>query len=109
MNARTLFRLTFANPASAAYLGLIGASVVLEVAVVLFGDPEMVGVWPFLLTAPTSLVTTGAIGALWGADAPYWFLAVGVAISALVQSFALGALLQALRGGGRGLARPSRG
>ncbi|EMF56609.1 MULTISPECIES: hypothetical protein [Streptomyces] len=53
--------------------------------------------------------TTGAIGALRGADAPYCYLAVGVAISTLVQSFALGEALQALLGGGRGLARPSRG
>lgn len=109
MNARTLFRLTFANAASAAYLGLVGASVVFEVAALLFADPGLVGVWPFLLTAPTSLVATGAVGAVWGMDAPYWYLIIGVAISALVQSFALGALLEALRGGGRRLARPSRG
>jgi hypothetical protein len=109
MNARTLLRLTFANAASAAYLGLVGASVVFEVAAALFSDPGIVGVWPFLLTAPVSLLAAGIIEAAWGMDESVWYLASGVIVSALVQSFVLGALLEALRGRGRGLIRPSRG
>ncbi|MCX4645691.1 MULTISPECIES: SCO4225 family membrane protein [unclassified Streptomyces] len=109
MNARTLSRLTFANAASAVYLGLVGASVVFEVAAALLADPGIVGIWPFLLTAPTSLLAAGVVGAVWGVEAPIWYLVSGVVISALVQSFALGALLEALRGRRRGLTRPSHG
>ncbi|MFJ7960074.1 SCO4225 family membrane protein [Streptomyces sp. NPDC096319] len=89
MKARALFRLTVANPASAAYLGLVGVSVVFEVAAALLGDPGIVGIWPLLLTAPTSPLTVGVIGGVWGTDAPFWSLAGGILISALAQSFAL--------------------
>ncbi|MFI8789255.1 SCO4225 family membrane protein [Streptomyces sp. NPDC055105] len=109
MNARTLSRLTFANAASTVYLGLVGASVAFEVTAALFADPGIVGIWPFLLTAPTSLPAAGVVGAVWGAEAPIWYLVSGVIISALIQSFALGALLEALRGRHRGLTRPTRG
>ncbi|WNI23706.1 SCO4225 family membrane protein [Streptomyces sp. ITFR-16] len=109
MNARTLLRLTVTNTASAVYLGLVGASVVFEVAAALLSDPGIVGIWPFLLTAPVSLLAAGATGAVWGMDAPLWPLVCGIVISALIQSFALGALLEALRGRRRGIARPSRG
>ncbi|MCX4833295.1 MULTISPECIES: SCO4225 family membrane protein [unclassified Streptomyces] len=99
MNARTLLRLTVTNPASAIYLGLVGASVVFTAGVVLFSsDPGFVGVWPFFLTAPTSLIMMGIMGAVGGLDAPVWLLAIGLAVSALLQSLALGATLQALRG-----------
>ncbi|WP_282694732.1 hypothetical protein [Streptomyces sp. CC208A] len=109
MNARTLFRLTFANAASAVYLGLVGASVVFEVVAALFEDPGMVGIWPLLLTAPTSLPATEGIEALGGTAASDWSLVGGVAIGALVQSFALGATLEALRGPRQELPRPNRG
>ncbi|MFF0477901.1 SCO4225 family membrane protein [Streptomyces sp. NPDC004284] len=109
MNARTLFRLTFANAASAVYLGLVGASVVFEVAAALFADPGIVGIWPFLLTAPTSLLAAGGVGAVWGMDAPLLYVVGGVLVSALVQSCALGALWEVLRGHRQGLTRPSRG
>ncbi|MGY0017853.1 SCO4225 family membrane protein [Streptomyces sp. cg35] len=98
MNARTVSRLTFGNAASAAYLGLVGASVVFEVAAALLADPGIVGVWPFLLTAPTSLLAAGTVGAVGGMHASVWYLAGGVVISALLQSFALGLLLETLRG-----------
>lgn len=99
MNARTLLRLTVTNPASAVYLGLVGASVVFEVVVLLTAsDPGFVGVWPFFFTAPTSLVMVAGVEALWGMDAPYWVLMVGLAVSALLQSLALGATFEALRG-----------
>ncbi|MEU3606188.1 hypothetical protein AB0E83_12145 [Streptomyces sp. NPDC035033] len=98
MNARALFRLTFANAASAVYLGLVGASVVFEVAAAVFADPGIVGIWPFLLTAPASLLVAGGIEAAWGMDAPLWTMVGGVALSAVVQSLALGALVEALSG-----------
>ncbi|WP_406839510.1 SCO4225 family membrane protein [Streptomyces sp. AHU1] len=109
MNARTLVRLTFANVASAVYLGLVGASVVFEVTAALVSDPGIVGIWPFLLTAPTSLLAAGVVGAVWGMDASVWYLVSGVVMSALLQSFALGALLEALRGRRQGSTRPSLG
>lgn len=40
----------------------------------------------------------GIMGAVGGLDAPVWLLAIGLAVSALLQSLALGATLQALRG-----------
>ncbi|MEU2247606.1 hypothetical protein [Streptomyces sp. NPDC019224] len=99
MHARALFRLTFANVASAVYLGLVGASVVFEVAAATIGDPGIVGIWPFLLTAPVSLLFTAVGIEVWGAGpVPVWVLAGGTALSALVQSFVLGALTQTLRG-----------
>ncbi|MFZ3593853.1 SCO4225 family membrane protein [Streptomyces sp. BH104] len=99
MNARTLLRLTVTNPASAIYLSLVGASVVFTGVVVLASpDPGFVGVWPFFFTAPTSLLAVGLIGAVGGLDAPMWLLAVGIVVSALLQSLALGATLEALRG-----------
>ncbi|WP_425835309.1 SCO4225 family membrane protein [Streptomyces fractus] len=99
MNARTLLRLTVTNPVSAIYLGLVGASVVFEIVVVLTSsDPGFVGVWPFFFTAPTSLVAVAVIDAIGGVDAHYWVLTVGLAVSALLQSLALGATYEGLRG-----------
>ncbi|MEU6389762.1 hypothetical protein [Streptomyces sp. NPDC046939] len=109
MNVRTVLRLTFANAASAGYLGLVGASVAFEAVAAVYGDSDLVGIWPFLLTAPTSVVAAGAVGAVWGVDAPVWYLAAGIVVSALIQSFVLGALLQAARGTRRRRLRPRRG
>lgn len=99
MHARALFRLTFANRVSAVYLGIVGASIVFEVAAATFGDPGLVGVWPFLLTAPASLLFA-MVGAEAGgpADVSYWFLGGGIVLSALVQAFVLGAVTETLRG-----------
>ncbi|MFD8821314.1 SCO4225 family membrane protein [Streptomyces sp. NPDC059605] len=104
-----MYRLTFANPASVVYLGIVGASVVFEIAAALLSDPGIVGVWPFLLTAPTSLVTVTVGQALWNDAAPGWFLVAGVVFSALLQSFALGAVLETLRARRRVVTRPIRG
>jgi len=99
MHARALFRLTFANLASGIYLGVVGAAIVFEVLVATFGDPGFVGVWPFLLTAPASLVFAMLGAEVGGAtDVSYWYLTGGVVISALLQSFVLGALVETLRG-----------
>ncbi|MCX4448083.1 SCO4225 family membrane protein [Streptomyces sp. NPDC087866] len=101
MHARTraLFRLTFANPVSAVYLGIVGASVVSEVLVATFGDPGIVGIWPFLLTAPASLLFTMLGVDVWGTtEVSYWYVTAGIAACALVQAFVLGALAETLRG-----------
>lgn len=99
MNARKLLRLTVTNPASAIYLGLVGATVGFEAVVLLTStDPGMVGVWSFFVTAPTSLMMVWGIDAIWGLDAPIGLLGAAIAVSALLQSLALGATLEALRG-----------
>ncbi|WP_306322594.1 MULTISPECIES: SCO4225 family membrane protein [unclassified Streptomyces] len=99
MNARTVLRLTVTNPASALYLAAVTASVAFTAAVTLFSsDPGFAGVWPFLPTAPTSLFTVAALDAAWGTEAPIWALTTAIAASALLQSLALGATLDALRG-----------
>ncbi|MGW1183499.1 SCO4225 family membrane protein [Streptomyces drozdowiczii] len=101
MHARTraLFRLTFANPVSAVYLGVVGASLVVEALVATFGDPGFVGIWPFLLTAPASLLFTMLGLDVWGTtEVPYWYVTGGIVAGALVQAFALGALTETLRG-----------
>ncbi|MFB6503180.1 SCO4225 family membrane protein [Streptomyces sp. NPDC056099] len=108
MNVRALYRLAVANPASAVYLGIVGASIVFEMAAALLSDPGIVGVWPFLLTAPTSLVTVAVGQVLWNDASPVWFMTAGVVFSALVQSFALGAVLETLRARRRVFTRPSR-
>ncbi|MFD0342835.1 hypothetical protein ACFVH0_29855 [Streptomyces sp. NPDC127117] len=58
---------------------------------------------------PASLLVAGLGGAARGVDVSVRYLAGGVVSSALIQSFALGALLEPVRGRRRGLARASRG
>ncbi|MCG7523219.1 hypothetical protein MHW47_01955 [Streptomyces sp. OfavH-34-F] len=107
MHARALLRLTFGNLASAIYLGIVGATVVFEVAAATIGDPGMVGVWTFLVTAPTSLFFAMLCEAIWGvSDTSVWYLGVAVALSALIQAFILGALTETVRGR---LRRPAAG
>ncbi|WP_256104716.1 SCO4225 family membrane protein [Streptomyces sp. ODS05-4] len=105
MNARTLTRLTFANPASAVYLALVGGSIAVAAAVTLFSsDPGFVWVWPALFTLPVSTLVVMAGDAIWAAEgAPAWFLIGGLVLCALVQSLGLGALWQTVRGHRRGL------
>ncbi|MEU9414441.1 hypothetical protein [Streptomyces sp. NPDC051000] len=99
MNARTFMRLTVANRASAIYLGLIACLVAMATAVTLFADdPGFIWVWPAFLALPTFFVV-GTLGeAVWGGTAmPDWFFFGGIVLSVLIQSFALGALLEVLR------------
>ncbi|WP_329027211.1 SCO4225 family membrane protein [Streptomyces sp. NBC_01423] len=94
-----MFRLTFANPVSAVYLGFVGASLVVEALVATFGDPGFIGIWPFLLTAPASLLFTMLGIDVWGnTEVPYWYVTGGIVAGALAQAFALGALTETLRG-----------
>jgi hypothetical protein len=113
MNARTLVRLTFANPLSAIYLSAVGASIVVATAVTLFAaDPGFIWVWPALFTMPTSLLVSGAsVGITWllGPAAGFAYHLIGIVVSALLQSFLLGLLQDSVRGYLRGRLRPHRG
>ncbi|MGW0818983.1 SCO4225 family membrane protein [Streptomyces viridiviolaceus] len=98
---RTLARLTFANPASVLYLSLVGIAVAVAAAEPLWSDTaegSLVWVWPALFTFPAFGFVAWLGEAAWAADAPAWFFAGGLVVSALVQSLALGATLRALRG-----------
>ncbi|CAM5399982.1 SCO4225 family membrane protein [Streptomyces fumanus] len=102
---RTLARLTFANPVSAVYLGLVGVALAVATFDTLTAaDATFVWVWPMFLTFPTFgfVVWLDSLG---GADAPAVFFIGGIVLSALVQSLALGAVVEAVRGrrGRRGL------
>jgi hypothetical protein len=97
---RTLWRLMFANPASAVYLGVVGVAIGVATIQPLFTDHGMeslIWVWPALLTLPTFALVALAGETLFGADAVTGYLITGVVVSALVQSLALGALWQTLR------------
>ncbi|MET9636220.1 hypothetical protein ABZY83_07330 [Streptomyces virginiae] len=64
MNARTLVRLTFANPASAIYLGLVAVAVAVATAVTLFArDPGFEWALPALFAFPLFLVVALVHGA----------------------------------------------
>ncbi|MCY9784367.1 hypothetical protein KIK06_10740 [Nocardiopsis sp. EMB25] len=109
MRARFLIRLTFTNPVSMIYLGLVGVSAAVATAVTVFSeDPGFIWVWPALFTFPAFMVVPVIEDAVWGWDAPTWFFLGGIAVCALVQSFLLGVLLEALRGLHRRLTRPNR-
>ncbi|MEU3659193.1 hypothetical protein AB0E77_05410 [Streptomyces sp. NPDC032940] len=105
MNARrpirTLARLTFANPASVAYLTLVGGAVAFAAAQPLLtpdADASFVWVWPALFSFPAFGFVAWLGQAVWGAEAPVWFFTGGIAVAALLQSLALGATLESLRG-----------
>ncbi|MBP0459864.1 SCO4225 family membrane protein [Streptomyces montanisoli] len=59
-------------------------------------DASMAGVWPFFLTAPTSLLLL----AVPGLDG--WGLLAGMAVAAVVNATLLGLLVRALAPSGRG-------
>lgn len=104
---RPLVRLTFKNPASISYLGLVILTVGFVAVDTLFvhhEDASFAGVWLLFLAAPTIFVffTGGdAFGA--GVSETSWFLYIALTVSVLIQSFALGLFLRLLSG-----ARPGR-
>jgi hypothetical protein len=108
---RTLWRLLFANPASAVYLGVVGLAIGVATIQPLFVDHGMeslIWVWPALLTFPTFALVAAAGEALFGAESATWYLITGVVVAALIQSLVLGAVWEALRRPRRRL-NPSRG
>ncbi|MFF3909500.1 SCO4225 family membrane protein [Streptomyces sp. NPDC001848] len=113
---RTLARLTFANPAfanpvSAVYLTLVAAAVGTAATEPLWAQyPDgLVWVWPMFLTVPVFFVVPAADWALWDGEMPTWLVTAGIIVSALVQSLALGALLETLGGRHRRLTPPHGG
>ncbi|MEG3627487.1 SCO4225 family membrane protein [Streptomyces poriticola] len=98
---RTLVRPAFANPASAVYLGLVGAAVATAALEPLFTDrpdASLIWVWPLFLTFPASgvLLLLGDVAR--GGEGSGWFLVTSIVVAAVLQSLALGAALRALRG-----------
>ncbi|MFF3604385.1 SCO4225 family membrane protein [Streptomyces sp. NPDC002463] len=95
---RTLVRLTFANPASLVYLGLVTVAALPLVFASATADSSFAAVWILLVTAPTSLIlllpdfANGDSGLATG-----YFLAA-LTLSALLHSFLLGLAYRGLRG-----------
>ncbi|MFJ6613856.1 SCO4225 family membrane protein [Streptomyces sp. NPDC091289] len=104
-------RLTFRNPASLIYLGLVLAAtlfVTVDTLFVTHEDASFSGVWLFLLAAPTVFLFFFG-SSLAGAEAggPAWFLVLGLVVSVLVQSLALGWFVRLVRrAGSAGSAHP---
>ncbi|MGW1029487.1 SCO4225 family membrane protein [Streptomyces sp. NPDC002577] len=97
----TLVRLMFTNPASAVYLGLVGAAVGVAASEPLWsqnGGDSLIWVWPAFFTCPVLFFVLPIGDAVWGMEMPTWFFVGGIIVSALVQSLALGAVLEGLRG-----------
>lgn len=102
MNARplrTLTRLTFANPASLAYLAVVGVALVVAASEPLYSDVSgsMIWVWPAMLTLPAYVPIAALGAAVMGESMPGLFVG-SIVLAALVQSLALGALFESLRG-----------
>ncbi|MGW5781337.1 SCO4225 family membrane protein [Streptomyces sp. NPDC003863] len=95
---RTFVRLTFANPASLVYLGLVAVAALPLVFASATADSSFAAVWILLVTAPTSMImllpdfANGDSGLATG-----YFLAA-LALSALLNSFLLGLAYRGLRG-----------
>ncbi|MEV7560352.1 hypothetical protein [Streptomyces sp. NPDC089795] len=100
MSAHTLVRLTFANPASLIYLGLVGAAVAFATAVTLFApDPGLVWVLPALCAFPLFLLVGLAHAAALGNGEPAaWLFITELVLCVLTQSLALGTIVEASRG-----------
>ncbi|MFD7446894.1 SCO4225 family membrane protein [Streptomyces sp. NPDC059909] len=95
-------RLTFGNPASLVYLGLVAVATLLAAYDTLFvhhEDASFAWLMPMLLTAPTFFVV--ASGGEWLGDSvagSYWFPYLALVVSALIQAFALGWFVRMLHG-----------
>ncbi|MGW6978662.1 SCO4225 family membrane protein [Streptomyces sp. NPDC054932] len=100
MTARTLVRLTFANPASVIYLSLVGAAVAVATAVTLFApDPGFVWVLPALCAFPLFLFVALAHGSAIGDGPPAtWLFITELVLCVLAQSLVLGTIVEASRG-----------
>ncbi|MFE7517215.1 SCO4225 family membrane protein [Streptomyces sp. NPDC057540] len=96
---RTLVRLTFANPASLVYLGLVAVTALPLVLTPAIERSGFEAVWLFFVTAPTSMllllpdVTDGDSGLAIG------YFTAALALAALLHSFLLGLAYRAVRGG----------
>ncbi|WP_217251466.1 SCO4225 family membrane protein [Streptomyces sp. AC602_WCS936] len=96
-----LTRLTVANRVSAAYLAVVGGAMAVAALTPLFAtspDASLIWIWPALFTFPTFGFVAWLGEGVWGGEAPTWFFIGGIVLSALVQSLALGATWEGLRG-----------
>ncbi|THA84928.1 hypothetical protein [Streptomyces sp. A0592] len=105
MTTRTLLRLTFANPASAIYLGLVGVAIAVATAVTLFAeDPGFVWVLPALCAFPLFML----VALIHGDGQPAtWLFLVELVLCVMVQSLVLGTIVEASRGRLRQQPRPA--
>ncbi|MFF8834792.1 SCO4225 family membrane protein [Streptomyces sp. NPDC015130] len=95
---RTLVRLTFANPASLVYLGLVAVAAIPVVLAPWSADPSFAAIWLLLLTMPTNmLLLFPDLVSGESALATAYFVAV-LAFAALLHSFLLGLAYRGLRG-----------
>ncbi|MEU9982150.1 hypothetical protein [Streptomyces sp. NPDC050856] len=99
MIARKLFRIAFANPFSAVYLGVVGAVAVFEViAALIEGPQEFAGLYVLMVTSPTALLLMEFAEAIGGFAKPSQELSVvTLAVSAVLQSLTLGLLWKLVR------------
>ncbi|MCP3818686.1 hypothetical protein NLX86_11325 [Streptomyces sp. A3M-1-3] len=101
---RGLARLTFGNPLSLAYLGLVAAAALVLAYDQLFvthEDASFAGVGLIFTAAPTVFGFIAAEEAIWGLEGSGWYFSLGIAASVLFQSFVLGLLLRLLNGRAR--------
>ncbi|MFD8722269.1 SCO4225 family membrane protein [Streptomyces sp. NPDC059629] len=98
--ARTVVRLMVGNRVSAAYLALV----VLVMAKATFDsvwaedpDPDYAWLWPPLVTFPAFLLVSTLGRTAWGTHLPNWLFITTIAVSALLQALALGAVRQAIQ------------
>ncbi|MFI8372089.1 SCO4225 family membrane protein [Streptomyces sp. NPDC085466] len=104
---RTLVRLTFANPASLVYLGLVAVAALPVVAAAAGADVAFAGIWLLMITAPTSMVLLLPDFA-GGASAPAAaYIVAALVLSALLHSFVLGLAYRGLRGHAARRTRPA--
>ncbi|MEU2236922.1 SCO4225 family membrane protein [Streptomyces vietnamensis] len=96
--SHTFVRLTFANPASLVYLGLVAIAALPMVFASATADSSFAAVWILLITAPTSMLlllpdfTNGDSGLATG------YFVAALTLSALLHSFLLGLAYRGLRG-----------
>ncbi|XVV35864.1 SCO4225 family membrane protein [Streptomyces sp. CA-100214] len=98
---RNFARLAVANRVSGIYLALVGGAMAVAALVPLFADSpdaSLIWVWPALFTFPAFGFVAWLGEGGWGGDAPAWFFIGGIVLAALVQSLALGAVWNGLRG-----------
>ncbi|MFB7518097.1 SCO4225 family membrane protein [Streptomyces sp. NPDC056144] len=93
---RTFVQLTFANPASLAYLALVLVAASPLAYGAAGGDPGFAAVWLLLATAPTSMGLLALFVNVDSALGPTYFL-LALAAAALLHSFLLGLAYRAFR------------
>ncbi|MFJ9347307.1 SCO4225 family membrane protein [Streptomyces sp. NPDC101237] len=100
--ARTLVRLTLTNRVSVAYLAVVAVVVAKAAAdspaAAEGPEQDFAWLWPPLVTFPSFPLVAALGRTAWGTTTgPTWSFAAVLAISALLQSLALGTLAQAVR------------